>query len=134
MKCPAQVYENSPRGYKASEQVILAYEGMEARKVQRMGYIKYAKERYQLSTALRGWDVGLKAAGSERVEVYLGTLCIGHLDLASRAFKAVLEADKTGEEGGKTKAHRLGSGPPLRSATPHCEKGQTQDAPNLHAA
>ena len=33
---------------------ILGYEDMEARKVQRMGYIKYDKERYQLSTALRG--------------------------------------------------------------------------------
>ena len=99
-----------------------------------MGYIKYDKERYQLSTALRGWDVGLKAAGSERVEVYFGTLCIGCLDLPSRAFKAQLEAEKTREEGVKTKAHCLGSGPPLRSATPHSEEGQTQDDPNPHAA
>jgi transposase InsO family protein len=134
MKCPAQVYENSLRSYKASEQVILVYEGMEVRKVQRMGYIKYDKERYQLSAALRGWDVGLKAAGQEQVEVYFGSLSIGHLDLRSRAFKAVLETEKPGEEGGMATADRVGAGVPLRSAPPHSEARQPQHDPNPQAA
>jgi hypothetical protein len=132
MKCPAQVYENSPRSYKAAEQVILAYEGMEVRKVQRIGYIKYGKERYQISTALRGWDVGLKVAGRERVEVYFGNLYIGYLDVPGRAFKAVLEADKT--EGEDVKAHRVGVGTPLRSAPPHSEVCQPQHDPTPRAA
>jgi transposase InsO family protein len=134
MKCPAQVYENSPRSYKADEQIILGYEGMEVRKVQRMGYIKYNKERYQLSTALRGWDVGLKAAGQEQVEVYFGSLCIGHLDLLSRAFKAVLETEKPGKEGMKATTGRVGAGEPRRSASPHSEARQHQHDPNPKAA
>lgn len=134
MKSPAQVYETSPRRYKASETVILAYEGMEVRKVQRMGYIKYDKERYQLSTTLRGWDVGLKPAGHEQVEVYFGSLCIGHLDLPGRAFKAVLEADKTSETEVNRPSRHHGAGPPLRSAPPHSEEGQPHDDPNPRAA
>jgi len=130
MKCPAQVYETSPRSYKADEQVILGYEGMEVRKVQRMGYIKYNKERYQLSTALRGWDVGLKAVCQEQVEVYFGSLCIGNLDLLSRSFKAVVENEKPGKEEMKATPDRVGAGEPLRSAPPHSEARQHQLDPN----
>lgn len=134
MKCPVEAYENSPLSYKASEQVILAYEGMEVRKVQRIGYIQYGNEHYQVSTALRGWQVGLKAVERERVDVYFGTLFIGWLVLPSRAFKAVLESEKPARHERLAKALGVGAGVPLRSAAPRCEARQPQRQDNTQAA
>ena len=56
--------------------------------------------------------VGLKATGQEQLEMSLGRLCIGHLDLLSRAFEAVAETKKPAPKERAAKAYCIGAGGP----------------------
>ena len=39
-----------------------------------------------ISTALRGWDVGLKATAYGRYAVWFGPLCLGEIDMEMESF------------------------------------------------
>jgi hypothetical protein len=61
---------------------------MASRRVQRHGGIKHQGQRYFVSHALAGWDVGLRVR-PEGPEVYFCKLLLGTLETKTVAFKPV---------------------------------------------
>ena len=86
MRCPAELYESSQRQYEGSPE-DLDYAGMESRRVTKRGKIGWNNQRVFVSTALRGWSVGLKRCAGRKCEVYFGRLMLGQLDEATASFK-----------------------------------------------
>jgi len=86
MKRPAELYEPSPRKFEGTPE-DLSYPKMEARRVSNLGTIHYGKHRIFISTALRGWSVGLEPCGEGKHNVYFGRLLLGQLDQTTVSFK-----------------------------------------------
>lgn len=85
MKRPAEVYTSSTRPWEGTPEQI-DYEGLMTRRVQKHGTIRFEDQRYYISTALAGWDVGLKQQGDDTCEVYFAKLLVGRLELATESF------------------------------------------------
>jgi transposase InsO family protein len=83
---PGEVYRDSERRY-AGTPADLEYEGMAARKVSRIGWIRWQGEPYFIGTSLTGWSVGLKPAGQDLWEVWFGQLLLGWLDESTLSFQ-----------------------------------------------
>lgn len=115
MKCPAEVYVKSPRRFLGTPEAI-SYEAMETRRVHANGWITYEGSRYQISAALRGWEVGLKSIAG-RQEVYFGRLLIGWTEPESESFTA--NTIDPGKQARQESTELDGDGKPLRSAPPH---------------
>jgi transposase InsO family protein len=137
MKCPAELYAKSSRRYEGTPQAI-TYPAMEVRRVQKAGGLRYGGSTYQISTALAGWDVGLRQVQGQ-MEVHFGRLLVGWLDTTSESFKAATtepstDAEQTPqkEEGGTVAL--TGAGQPLRSAPPRSAAGLPQSTRNTSAA
>jgi putative transposase len=130
MKFPAEVYKRSARAFKGTPEVI-GYPSMEVRRVHKGGWITYEAARYQISTALGGWDVGLKPI-TGRLEVYFGKLLIGWLTPESESFTPhVIEPQQPATRGTNGGTELDGGGKPLRSAPPH--SGPSHPHPVLSA-
>ena len=129
MKRPAEMYEKSTRKWEQPEPE-LEYEGMETRKVNRSGTIKYGMISYAVSAALRERRVGLKTAKDGRLEVYYAKVLLGHIDERTESFQAIEVASEKGSEESGTKRTRAThpnatqsqGESPLDSATPHQEE------------
>lgn len=85
MRVPAQLYTASPRAWSDSAPV-LSYPGMATRRVQCRGQFIYENQPIFLSSALGGWDVGLRATDTETLEVYFAQLLLGQLEPQTAAF------------------------------------------------
>jgi hypothetical protein len=135
MKMPAEVYRNSERRYEGTPE-SLEYPGIETRRVSRKGTIHYGKNSYFLSTALRGWDVGLKAQNRGLLEVHFAGLILGQIEPSSASFLPVLPVPSAAlEEESKAISHpgsgavRLGCAAAFgRSASPR--RPNASAAPN----
>jgi transposase InsO family protein len=88
MKCPAEVYEKSPRRYQGSPE-DLTYDLPETRRVNQVGEIGWQHQRVFISTALAGWSVGLQPAKADLWEVWFGRLLLGHVDERGTAFRRI---------------------------------------------
>lgn len=89
MRVPQEVYELSPRKYDPAP-VELAYPtGYVVRRVLNGGAVKLQNRRVNVSTALRGWDVGLEPIRERSYAVWFCRLCLGQLDMATEKFHAV---------------------------------------------
>ena len=88
---PADIYTPSPRRYQGTPERMTYPEGFAERMVKRCGTIKLRKSEVFLSSALRGWNVGLREEG-ELVGVWFGRLRLGAIDPRTDAFKAAREA------------------------------------------
>jgi len=88
MKCPAEVYEKSPRPYQGSPE-DLTYDLPETRRVNQVGEIGWKHQRVFISTALAGWSVGLQPAKPDLWEVWFGRLLLGYLDERGMAFRRI---------------------------------------------
>jgi transposase InsO family protein len=86
-KPPARFYEKSKIGFEGSPDHIIYPDEFIARKVSNVGIIKIQNKRICLTTALRGYDVGLKFLTPITMEVHFDYLNIGTIDLEARAFK-----------------------------------------------
>lgn len=118
LKCPAQIYVKSTRGFKGTPEAI-SYTSMEVRKVHKRGWITYEAVCYQISTSLGGWTVGLKA-GAGQLEVYFGRMLIGWITPETESFAPNVMKPSLPEKQGSREVSELdGGGNPLRSATPH---------------
>jgi hypothetical protein len=87
MKCPGELYEKSARRYGGLPDV-LDYGGLETRRIMSQGSLVWQGQPIFISSALAGWDVGLKPCGPSspgRWEVYFGSLRLGELEPESRA-------------------------------------------------
>ena len=86
MKCPAEAYQKSARAYTGSPEDV-AYPGMESRKVNQIGRIKWHGPGLFISSSLAGWSVGLKPVEEGRWEVWFGRLLLGWVDAATGSFQ-----------------------------------------------
>jgi hypothetical protein len=98
LRCPAEVYERSPRPYEPPEDLL--YEGMEQRKVNPCGCIYWHSESVFISGALSGWSVGRAATPTGKWNVWFGRLLLGELDPACLQFRALepAAAESSGEQ------------------------------------
>lgn len=85
MKRPSEVYSRSARRWEGTPEG-LDYEGLITRRVQKRGIIGFEDQKYFISTALAGWDVGLKRRSDATCEVYFAKLVVGHLELTTASF------------------------------------------------
>ena len=89
MKMPSEVYEPSKRKWEGTPDQ-LDYEGIMTRRVMGTGQIRFENQLIFLSTALRGWDVGLKALKDGTLEVYFARLLLGHLEPETASFIPIM--------------------------------------------
>jgi putative transposase len=95
MRCPAELYHASERSYEGTPDE-LDYPQMCTRRVASDGIIKVDGYPLFLTTALGGWNVGLKPITQERLEVWFGRLLLGEIDLsASNFIRADIRPNKT---------------------------------------
>jgi putative transposase len=87
MACPADFYRSSERRYQGTPD-DLDYGGMDIRRVNARGSIRYQCEMIFLSSALKGWDVGLAPQTDGLIEVRFANLLVGHLDPNTASFTA----------------------------------------------
>ena len=85
MKCPGGLYSASPRRYEGLP-AALHYAGMESRRIMAPGSLMWQGVKIFVSSALAGWDVGLKPCAPGRWEVYFGNLRLGELEPSSASF------------------------------------------------
>jgi hypothetical protein len=85
MKCPGEVYCKSARPYEGLP-TALNYGGMERRRINSRGVLIWHGQPIFVSSALAGWDVGLKPCASQRWEVYFASLRLGELEPATASF------------------------------------------------
>lgn len=89
MATPAEIYTPSPRAYSGTPP-RLDYGGLEERQVHgRAGTISYGGDQLFISTALGGWNVGLRRQRDGRLEVWFAKLLLGHIDPKTAAFAPV---------------------------------------------
>ena len=63
-----------------------ALQGRFPRKVTIRGVIKWNSQNIFISTALAGWEVGLRVVAGESLEVWLNYLLMGSIDLQTNRF------------------------------------------------
>jgi len=96
MKFPAEVYRRSVREYQGTPADV-EYRAMEKRKVASTGMMKYREQEYFLSTALRGWSVGVEATSGDLYNVWFGRLLLGQIEPATASFRSVHELAQSAE-------------------------------------
>ena len=79
MRCPAELYRDSGRRYRAAE-VQLSYPGMATRLVDKNGKLSWKNQKVFLTGSLAGWEVGLQRTEKDQLEIWFGRLLLGHLD------------------------------------------------------
>jgi len=98
MRCPAELYRTSERKYEGTPDE-LDYPQMCPRRVGAQGGIKVDNQHFFLTTALAGWNVGLKPLAQDRLEVWFGRLLLGQIDLAASNFiRADIRPNKTAND------------------------------------
>lgn len=96
MQTPAEVYKKSERKWKGTPDE-LEYKGMAKRRVHERGTIHYGSTQYFISSALAGWDIGLKASAAGKTDVYFGRLLLGQIEEQSASFAATKPAEHSSE-------------------------------------
>ena len=96
MRCPAELYRDSPRRYNGAE-VELSYPGMATRLVDKNGKLSWKDQRVFLTSSLAGWQVGLQGTQNGQLEVWFGRLLLGHLDPLNASFLRTDLSPKTPE-------------------------------------
>ena len=87
MKCPRELYRDSPRKYPATPHDIDYPEGYIIRSVhKRLGDIKIQRKRIFITTTLGGWSIGLKPINEEELSVWFGALELGTLNIKTESF------------------------------------------------
>jgi transposase InsO family protein len=105
MKTPAEVYAPSARKFEGSPE-DLSYPGMQTRKVQRPGHIMWAGQMIFLSSALKGWSVGLEPIRGNQWNVWFGRLLLGQLDPQTASFERTKATSHDLEQSEKPSAAR----------------------------
>lgn len=83
---PAELYLKSPRSWPTTA-VLLDYgPGFLPRKVTAIGNIHYQGHRIFITTALAGWEVGLRIISPTQLEVWFNYLLLGSVDLQTNRF------------------------------------------------
>jgi putative transposase len=88
MRVPAEVYAASTRAYEGTPEDV-DYGSMQSRRISPAGCVCYQGAVYRISTALKGWSVGMKPIEDGMVEVWFSKLLLGHIDPTSESFAPV---------------------------------------------
>ncbi len=88
MKVPNDLYQRSQRRYEPVETVLEYPSGYLRRRVGAGGGIRLQSIPVNVSTALAGWDVGLKPDADHRYGLWFCRLRLGEVDLETRKFYA----------------------------------------------
>ena len=91
MRTPAELYTRSSRGYRGTPDHLEYPPDYLQRQVNAVGQLRLRNATLQLSSALRGWNVGLKPLRETAYAVYFGRLLLGRADLSTEAFTAAPE-------------------------------------------
>ena len=95
MQCPAEVYKPSTRTYSGTPETIV-YPNKLSRLVNKRGYISLHGQTYPISTALKGWSVGLLPIDKDTYDVFFARLRIGQIETSSASFLAVTSDSQEG--------------------------------------
>lgn len=90
MRRPAEVYCRSNRVYAGTPE-DLEYSGMESRRGLSHGKIGWKGQGIFISSALRGWSVGIEPRGADHWNVWFGRLLLGELEGSSASFVRATE-------------------------------------------
>ncbi|MDB6109868.1 MAG: Integrase catalytic region [Pedosphaera sp.] len=85
-RCPAELYSKSPRCYPAKLAGLDYGPGYFPRKVSARGVVKYNGRSTFITTALAGWEVGLRIESANAVQVWFNYLLVGTIDLQTNRF------------------------------------------------
>lgn len=88
MKVPSELYQPSTRPYQAEEVELRYPSGQFVRKIKGNGSLKWRRLDVGISTALRGYHVGLEPTADDRLSVWFCRLCLGEIDLSTTKFQA----------------------------------------------
>jgi transposase InsO family protein len=88
MRCPGELYHNSSRKYSGPVQELL-YDDMIVRRVNDSGCIRWKQHSLFISQSLSGWNVGLKSAQNQKIQLWFAQLLLGHLDPATLSFERI---------------------------------------------
>lgn len=83
---PADLYHKSPRPYPTAALRLDYGRGYLTRRVICTGTISYQGHLIFITTALAGWEVGLRSVSPTRVEVWFSYLLLGTIDLQTNRF------------------------------------------------
>ena len=86
MRRPAELYHRSSRPFTGTPERLEYPADLMDRQVTTVGTIQVSGCTIRISTALRGWNVGLKSIGQNLYSLYFGRLCLGQVDLSSQSF------------------------------------------------
>jgi len=86
MKTPAEVYSKSSTKYKGTPDKIDYPNGFIERKVNWTGYVVFYRRTFFITSARRGWTVGLKPKGTEEFDVHFLNVNLGSINLETSAF------------------------------------------------
>jgi hypothetical protein len=86
MRVPADLYTKSERRFDPDGFELSYPCDYLRRRVDSGGDINVIGSRILISTALRGWDVGLKVTGYGRYSVWFGPLLLGEIDIETESF------------------------------------------------
>jgi hypothetical protein len=86
MRCPSEVYRRSDRAYAGTPDQIDYGAGFASRLVSRCGDIFLGGQRFFITTALDGWNVGLKSTHLGHYQVWFDYLLLGLIDPAAARF------------------------------------------------
>lgn len=87
MRCPAQVYQPSPRRFEGTPDQLVYPADCVERKVNAAGQIRLHGRAISISTALQGWNVGLKPQKEDQYALYFANLCLGRIDMPTESFR-----------------------------------------------
>lgn len=91
-KVPASVYTSSSAPYRGTPEEIAYPEGYTERRVNRNGLIRWEGTQIFLTTALRGWNVGLIGEDEDSVGVWFAGLRLGTINPRTSGFAAARPA------------------------------------------
>lgn len=87
MKTPSEVYKKSPRKYQGTPDKIDYPNTFVERKVNNVGQITIDDQRIYITSALRGWTIGLDPKNDHDFDVYFANLNLGSINLETCVFE-----------------------------------------------
>lgn len=94
MRFPAEVYRKSERRFEGTPD-DLEY-STESRKVMQRGTITWKGNQIFVSTALKGWSIGLESCRTDSWKVWFGRLLLGQLESNTASFERAPSASNAG--------------------------------------
>lgn len=85
-RTPAQVYTPSTRRFEGTPDQLAYPNGFTDRRVRRRGTISFENSQVFISTALRGWNVGLREEKDGLVGVWFAAMRLGTIDRRTDSF------------------------------------------------